>query len=642
MINVSQKIKNPVGRFVVSIPESIVNAPARGLKAGYTTGADIRTGDIKKPRVLASDVASIANPLLAAALLKSGVKVGKSIGKQTFKQVLGEGAKTGAKYGAGFGALQGLESGRNISNLGDYTKNLLFSTGTGAAGGALLGAGTAGLSKGAVELNKVYKKYAVPEAGFAKFNAKVGGETPTTKVPQPTIPPRTVLPESNMPKVSPQVVSSKPILPVYKRLENAQKTLGEQTVSNQMNAEVAQNARSMLGKNAIKDINLLKRVSGKQKFASGDIETYRKEYPKITENVVQAIREDPRYTNLSDSDALHVALELPTQQMARVKAADTSKVKILTREQALEKQAWDRTYGRPATEAEQMQSIKEWEKALNDEVMGIKRTSGAVSVEPSFRTKTKIANKEYAVAENEANKLRIAADNALYGERRTPKQALNDLAKAMETSTNRGVLRNADGWKDKSRFSYARETMERNFEDIMGKDAPELKRKLLEPIYKAEADRTKFLNKERADIKSLGIAPRSNDSKLLQELGEGTIAESQLRRQTASADKVIAAEKVLRQKYDQYLTKLNNVLTRNGYAPIPKRKDYFHHFEDLNGAFEQVGVAIKAQDLPTDINGLSADFKPGKTFFSAALRRKGNKTSVDAITGIDKYLDGAS
>lgn len=280
--------------------------------------------------------------------------------------------------------------------------------------------------------------------------------------------------------------------------------------------------------------------------------------------------------------------------------------------------------------------IKDWENNVT-----------AVTAQATDKTiakinKIEIINQERARVKAEQTQYK-EFQKRVFGEAntRSTSKAINNLVKSMKTATNQGVLDGADAWKDKPRLSYVRETMERNFEDIMGKDAPIMKEKLLNPVFKAEAERNKFLNTERASIKSLGINPRSKESALVQALGEGKITLADIK-DNPKADKIINAEKVLSKKYDDYLNKLNTVLTRNGYDPIPKRKDYFHHFDDLNGMFEQIGVAIKAQDLPTDINGLTADFKPGKTFFNAALQRKGTKTAIDAITGIDRYLEGAS
>jgi hypothetical protein len=202
----------------------------------------------------------------------------------------------------------------------------------------------------------------------------------------------------------------------------------------------------------------------------------------------------------------------------------------------------------------------------------------------------------------------------------------------------------AKRWTDKAKLLLKRETPERNFEAVMGKDAPEMIKKFLDPVHKSESDRIRWLEQERAEIKTLGIKARSKESELVQKYGEGLINEGQLRTmRPGDWQKIKTAADTFRQKYDKYLDDINAVLTRNGYDPIPKRKDYFRHFEDVTSLFEQYGIPKKKlEDLPTDINGITMDFKPGKNFFASALRRKGNKTTYDAITGIDGYLEGAS
>lgn len=199
-------------------------------------------------------------------------------------------------------------------------------------------------------------------------------------------------------------------------------------------------------------------------------------------------------------------------------------------------------------------------------------------------------------------------------------------------------------WVDKSKFALGRETPERNFEAVMGKDAPEMIKKFIDPVHKSESDRMRWLNSERESIASLGIKPRSKESELVQKYGEKLINEVELQ-EYAPKDwqKIKAAAEVLRGKYDSYLYQINTILRRNEYAPIPKREDYFRHFEDVTSLFEQYGIPKrKIEDLPTSINGITADFRPGKNFFANALRRKTNKTSYDAITGIDGYLEGSS
>lgn len=230
------------------------------------------------------------------------------------------------------------------------------------------------------------------------------------------------------------------------------------------------------------------------------------------------------------------------------------------------------------------------------------------------------------------------------------KYVTTKAGKVVTSKTGSGVekalLEESTTWKDKPKVLYIRETMDRNFEDVMGKDAPRMKEVFLNPIKSSEAERIRFLNRERASIKDLGIKARSKESGLVQQFGEKKLSAEQVLEQVGGdakkADQIINASNVLRKKYDTYLTDINKVLTRNGYDPIPKRDDYFTHFQEVSSALERFGIPIRDNKLPTDINGLTADFKPGKNFFSNALPRLGDKTDIDAITGIDRYLEGAS
>ncbi len=204
-------------------------------------------------------------------------------------------------------------------------------------------------------------------------------------------------------------------------------------------------------------------------------------------------------------------------------------------------------------------------------------------------------------------------------------------------------LKNADSWKDKTLLFYKRETMTRNIEDIAGKDAPVIVKKYIKPVADNETARINFLNKERQELKSLGIKARSKESKLLQQYGEGELTLDELKKVSPEWQKIDKANTVLRQKYDDYLTRINKALERHGYDPIPRRENYFRHFRDISDTLEKYGLPnMKADTLPTDINGLTMDFTPGKNFFASALERKGTQTALDAITGIDGYLEGAS
>lgn len=193
----------------------------------------------------------------------------------------------------------------------------------------------------------------------------------------------------------------------------------------------------------------------------------------------------------------------------------------------------------------------------------------------------------------------------------------------------------------------------RVIEKIFNKEtANKINENFFKPIKHNEAERIRRLNKERADIKELDIKPGSAEDAAIQKYGEGEYVDENgltipytlenLKRDFPDTwQKLQNATNVIRNKYDTYLEEINEVLQDNGYDPIPKRKDYFRHFEELNDLFSVLGVPTKVDDIPTDLNGMTADLKPGKQFFANALQRKGKKTTYSAVKGIDGYLDGA-
>ncbi len=175
-----------------------------------------------------------------------------------------------------------------------------------------------------------------------------------------------------------------------------------------------------------------------------------------------------------------------------------------------------------------------------------------------------------------------------------------------------------------------------------------------------EADRIRFLNKEREDIKNLGIKARSKESAAVQKYAEkeyvtehgdikpyGDIELAEEFEDIATQGKIKKAANVLRNKYDRYIDQINSVITEMGYDPIPKRKDYMRHFQEIGDKLSEWGIPLNPSDMskdtiPTDINGITDQFKPGKNWFASAMQRTGVKTVYDAITGIDGYLEGAS
>ena len=110
--------------------------------------------------------------------------------------------------------------------------------------------------------------------------------------------------------------------------------------------------------------------------------------------------------------------------------------------------------------------------------------------------------------------------------------------------------------------------------------------------------------------------------------------------------KKLSRDPRIRQIYDETLASINESRKRNLYPEIPRLDNYFLHFRAMEDTFSRLGLPfnpndIKAKDLPTDLNGVTADLKPGQPYFASAMHRTGKRTSFDLLGGLEKYLTGA-
>jgi hypothetical protein len=242
--------------------------------------------------------------------------------------------------------------------------------------------------------------------------------------------------------------------------------------------------------------------------------------------------------------------------------------------------------------------------------------------------KVKDPKQEYAIAQSKQKKL-------------VEKYKANGNKQKEELAQ---LVKNSDQWKDKASPLLKRETMSRNFEDIMGKDAKKVKEVIIDPVGVEETKNVKFKNESRGIIGEYKIKGNTKDSALAQKYGERKITLEELKKETTNWKDVVKLSERLRGFYNEVLPKANKVLAENGFPPIPERKDYFPHAEDLTAMQKflkkHVGIDFEDHTLPTDINGLTGNFKPGKQFFRNALQRKGDQTNYDAIANFDRYIEG--
>ena len=76
---------------------------------------------------------------------------------------------------------------------------------------------------------------------------------------------------------------------------------------------------------------------------------------------------------------------------------------------------------------------------------------------------------------------------------------------------------------------------------------------------------------------------------------------------------------------------------------IPKRKDYYRHFQEMTEGFEALGnILATPAEISSSLSGISENTKPNAKWLGLAQRRLGNKTKYDAVGGFLNYLDSAS
>lgn len=224
---------------------------------------------------------------------------------------------------------------------------------------------------------------------------------------------------------------------------------------------------------------------------------------------------------------------------------------------------------------------------------------------------------------------------------------------------------NIDLWKDKNLgFKYSRETPVRNIYDIAPKDVAE---KIANKYFRtySETNEKKVvdtINTYNDRIRNLDIDTKNkynvvidsrgrkvSESALVQLLGEGKITSEDIKDAGANVNKIENAVKEFRNIYNELITQINESMLENGYAPVEYRKDYFPHFTEektdtlLGKAAKLLGINVtNREELPTDIAGQTANFKPGRTWFGNLLQRTTDLTDYDALKGFDKYVRGAA
>lgn len=280
------------------------------------------------------------------------------------------------------------------------------------------------------------------------------------------------------------------------------------------------------------------------------------------------------------------------------------------------------------------------------------------------------ANKEAVMAVFEAKKAAQEARKPIT-EYKTARQA--ELFAKMEK-----IIENSDTWKDKKMgFSYATESTFRNFRDTIPEgEGQALALKMVEQVSKNEATKTRYINQLHDNVREMKLSKK--ESQAVQYIGERATAAAALQEDKARRgyltenkqleldtalqemaeyralnpeldyEKVQRSVSEFRQMYDSIFETINDALIETGNDPIPYRRGYFPHFQAdspdtvLGRTMEALGFSFENNDIPTNLAGRTAGFKPTKSWNPHAQQRTGTKTTYDAVDGFERYLRYAS
>lgn len=425
--------------------------------------------------------------------------------------------------------------------------------------------------------------------------------------------------------------------PQSANINTLRKQVSQELSQNQASAQIAKQARESLGDDLVGKINQLKKVAKTKTFAQGDIETLRaSKHGKLTNEVVESIQE--ARPDLDEAGALDFALSLPTKAETRVrKPAELKTLRELESRQKVEQQLWEQEFGRNLNEKEYRKLEREWLKSYTSE----------------NKTTPKIKGKQEraAVRQNEQALRRLESEWVSQANPGTIKPyKRGDLG----TQQPFEILKDFSKANDKAAWKYSRETAVRNIEDTFGPQAPAVKKFVTDRVEANELASTKFLQDTAGRLKQVvnknGIRKGSIDDALVFRFAEGRMSLDELKAQSKNWQGIADTATTFRTTYDELLDKINASLTKFGYDPIPKRKDYMTHFQEVGSFFSNFGMMFQdktlrdnlGDKLPTAMSGINMDTRPGKEFFKYALPRTGDKFTESAIGAMERYLPTAS
>jgi|6_EtaG_2_1085325.scaffolds.fasta_scaffold01192_10 hypothetical protein len=204
------------------------------------------------------------------------------------------------------------------------------------------------------------------------------------------------------------------------------------------------------------------------------------------------------------------------------------------------------------------------------------------------------------------------------------------------------ILGDVTNWKKRNnRLLNSLKTMENRIEVSAGKDADKVKDILTRPRAKAVTgmiDEELTLKTEMREVIFDKLKLKSKkDQALIMRFGEKRMTLEALQKVSPKKWKnIVEADQWFRAKYDELLDSTNTVLRKFGQKEIPKRKDYYTHFQEVGSLWS--GALKKGIEINPALEGISMFTKPNSKFNPFAQARKGGKFEENAVRAFEAYL----
>lgn len=226
-------------------------------------------------------------------------------------------------------------------------------------------------------------------------------------------------------------------------------------------------------------------------------------------------------------------------------------------------------------------------------------------------------------------------------------------SRRIEPSTEyRQIITNANKPKIERAFQFYTTDFTRNLENTFKGDAPRVKRIILEPFDDAKAfkvrEEQELLTKMKTEVvDKLGINKKSKLSSLTQQFGEKRVSFQELVQKVGQSDaeKIRTADTFFRTEYDRLLDEVNairfEVYGEKGL--IPKREDYYRHFQDLDETFGGIKNLFETPAMiDPQLVGISEFARPNSKFLAFAQKRGLGRFKDDAVGGYLDYVQAAT